>query len=225
MAQDAKERAVALRKSLKQEMLHQWRPSFSDAETFVLRGLLLDTPQQHTDAADEQKDELVIPVNDTPESGKELSDEILFSLPHEATEFSGQKAELPTHHKPAKRRSTLGLWKAFESGCSPNTLLRKAALVAGEAPLSGKNIQGPVPRNDTEKTEQRDEAIPEEEDDDIASDVEVRPDSKGDDSSASSWDENDHQDNFDTWEVSLLCVFAGRFCCFRLLKAHLHFLS
>lgn len=192
MAQVAKERAAALRKTLKEEML-QRRPSFSDAEAFVLRGLLLDTPKEDSIEA------TVDPADNHAEKyTRELSDEILFSLPTEA-EFSNQKAELPSHHKPAKRRSTLGLWKAFEFGFSPNILLRKAALVAGEEPLTGKEI-GQC--NETENTED-DEVVEldDEDEEDIASDAEVRPDAKSDGSLASSWDEDDHQDNYDTWEV------------------------
>ena len=199
MAQVAKERAVALRKSLKQEML-QRKPSFSEAEAFVLRGLLLDTttPSNAHNEQDAQENETAINPADSP---RELSDEILFSLPTEA-QLLGQKAELPPHHKPAKRRSTLGLWKAFEGGFSPNTLLRRAAEVAGEDKLAGKEVSATQPTaSNRSETERTDDDKDDEEDDDIASDVEVRPGTKSDASAASSWDEDEHQDNFDTWEV------------------------
>lgn len=199
MAQEAKERAVALRITLKQEML-QRKPSFSEEEAFVLRGLLLDTPPQNE--PHHQDD----PAKTNHNNKRQLSDEILFSLPTPA-ELSNQKAELPAHHKPAKRRSTLGLWKAFECGFSPSVLLRKAALVAGDEPLCGKEIEHPC---SSEMKEPQDDEVPteeEEDDDDIASDVEVRPDSKSDASAASSWDENDHQDTYDTWEVRSIHCF------------------
>ena len=192
MAQDAKERAVALRITLKQEML-QRKPSFSEEEAFVLRGLLLDTSSQNEA---HHQDDSAKKNNNT----RQLSDEILFSLPTPA-ELSNQKAELPMHHKPAKRRSTLGLWKAFECGFSSSVLLRKAALVAGDEPLRGKEIEHPC---SSDMKEPQDDEVPteeEEDDDDIASDMEVRPDSISDASAASSWDENDHQDTYDTWEV------------------------
>lgn len=195
MAQEARERAVNLRKSLKQEM-SQRRPSFSEAEEFVLRGLLLDTPPK-----DEAKGETADDTN----SAKELSDEVLFSLPTRE-ELSIKRAELPAHHKPAKRRSTLGLWKAFEGGFHPAALLRKAAIDAGEDRITGREITSrhqPTRSNeDVEKSDENDdEDVVPDEDADIASDVEVRRDSKSDVSVASSWDEGDHQDNFDTWEV------------------------
>lgn len=192
MAEVAKERAVALRKSLKEEMQHARKPSLSDAEAFFLGALLLDEPKRDDEEAIGKQGD-----NQGEDGERELSDEILFSLPPPES-LTGQKAELPAHHKPAKRFSVKGLWKAHEKGFHPGKLLRQAAKSAEEDPLAGTDVStGEYKRTECTAETENDE------DDDAASDVEVRPDIRSDASSAaSSWDENDHVDNFDTWEVS-----------------------
>ena len=188
MTEVAKARATVLRRSLKQDkQFHRKTPSLSDAETYFLRGLLLDDtePQDLTPHGDSNSD-----------GPRSLSDEMLFSLPPPSN-LSGQKSELPAHHKPAKRRSNRGLWLAHEEGFHPNILKLAAKTADSEGKDTSEN-KG----QDSENTEPMEEL---EDYDDIASDVEVRRDSRSDVSEASSWDEDDHQDNYDTWEVRHSC--------------------
>lgn len=190
--------------ALHQHELHR-KPSLDEVEQFMLHGLLID-PQNA--AVNESVQSTEATINS---AGRELSDEVLFSLP---PQNALQKAELPAHHKPAKRRSTLGLWKAHEEGVLPQ-LLRLASKIADHDSIAGKEIATGDMGGDDEaaKAISQDKAAGgggEEDDDDIASDVEVRPDSNSDASSASSWDENEHQDTYDTWEV-LRDEYAGDF--------------
>ena len=198
MADVSRERSMGLREtreSLKQEMQKR-RPSFSEAEAFFLRSLLLDEPNNA------EEEPLLANQNGTKDSTlKSLSGEILFSIPP-ANSLSETRTELPDHHKPAKRRSIVALWKAHEKGVHPSILVKKAAIAAGDDPLEGREVITSEDKKENKDTECTDEADIEDNVDDIASDLEVRPDSKSDASAASSWDEDDHQDNFDTWEVS-----------------------
>lgn len=205
--QGAKERATELRKSLKQK-IHQHRrvPSFSEAEAFFLSGLLIDEPRvdDHEGEGKESKE-----GEKRSGSSGELNDEVLFSIP--PANLSGQPAELPAHHKPANRRSIVGLWKAHEQGVHPRVLSRRASLedndnIDNEAdPLKGKEIVANgvnVKVKDEDQTAATEQVEDEGDFNDAATDVEVRPDATSDASDASSWADTEHQDNFDTWEVS-----------------------
>ena len=197
MAEVAKERATALRRSLKQEKKqHRKAPSLSEAETFFLRGLLLD--DNHAEPKDSAAPVSAKQEGDTSNNNvpRGLNDEVLFSLPPPSN-LPEQKTELPAHHKPAKRWSTRGLWKAHEEGFLPN-ILKKAVNAAEEEGKEMTENEG----KGGDHTEQTDDI---EDYDEIASDVEVRRDSRSDVSDASSWDENDHQDTYDTWEVRRRC--------------------
>jgi len=115
-------------------------------------------------------------------ASKRLNDEILFSVP------PLPKASQPkdAHVGKPQRPSILGLWKAHQEGVAPKTLAQRGTLS-----LSKK--ASVVQKETSEETS---------EEDDIASDVEVR---HGDGSSVtsegSSWAEEDHYEHFDTWEV------------------------
>lgn len=188
---EAIERAAVLRNSLKAKK-HQRVASFSEAETFCLRSLLLDETRNGTsDGATDRNEASSQPLQD-----HNLSDDVLFSVPP-ASVLSGTKAELPAHHKPARRPSNLALWRAREKGVTYKAFIKQA--VQESDPLEGTEIQTDL----IDKSDNPDEADHPEESgiDDTASDVEVRPETKSDMSTASSWDEEDHQDNFDTWEV------------------------
>jgi hypothetical protein len=175
----ALEQAPALRRSLltaeQKQQLHR-KPSFSPAEAFVLHGLLIDPALDQ--ACSEHSDSQKPPDRHDSNNGDHvLSDEVLFSIPPTLP-----KAVLPSHHNPARRRSILGLWKAHEQGIHPRQLVVKAVEDLTSA----------------ERTENTHDAALTDDDDDstgAASDDEVR-------SEASSWDENDHPDTYDTWEVS-----------------------
>eukprot|EP00977_Amphora_coffeiformis_P013637 scaffold3608_cov183-Amphora_coffeaeformis.AAC.24 len=200
MAEVARERAVALRKSLNEfKYLRTRKPSLDDAEAFVLEALLLDEPKQPQQQQFRDHRTVIDDSTKTQENDEEkrrLSTEVLFSLPP-AESLTGQRAELPAHHKPAKRFSVKALWHAHEQGYHASALVSRARKLSNaesseDAPLLGRNVS-------TEKFNATDDD--DDDDDDVASDVEVRPDLKSDASAASSWDENDHRDNYDTWEV------------------------
>jgi hypothetical protein len=204
MTEAAKERAIALRKTLKYEM--QRKPSLSEAEAFMLHGLLIDSQGNVRENSAQS-----IEQNEGDSSSRQLSDEILFSLP---PPNALQKEELPAHHKPAKRRSTLGLWRAHEEGVLPQ-ILKVASRIMDHDSIAGKEIVTGDTGGGEATSISQDQGVPsaDVDNEDIASDVEVRPlrpDSNSDASSASSWDENEHQDNYDTWEV-LKDEYAGDF--------------
>ena len=207
MAEVARKRAVALRKSLKEyKYMHTRKPSLDDAEAFVLGALLLDEePKQRNNPNTLDNNEKPEDNPQDDEEKRKLSTEILFSLPPAET-LTGQRAELPPHHKPAKRFSVKALWHAHEQGYHASALVRqsrKLSATTEEEPLLGRDVStGGFTTTDDD-----------DDDDDVASDVEVRPDSKSDASAASSWDENDHRDNYDTWEVCICTAHVRTQCC------------
>ena len=246
----ARGRATDLRDGWKElKAMHARKPSLDDVEAFVLEAILLDEPDKgHDDDDDDDNDDYDNDKHDRDDDDENkhrqggdnhknqndhdddhddgteksaLSTEILFSLPP-IESLTGRRAELPSHHKPAKRFSVKGLWHAHEKGYRAGALVRrqaaKSAMTTATAPDDAADAvivaaSTNTKRNETEQpllgrdvsvgnvTTDDDDDI---DDDDVASDIEVRPNSKkgNDDTSvASSWDENDHRDNYDTWEV------------------------
>ena len=157
--------------NLKNNILRR-QASLSEAEAFFLHNLLVDD-EEEPDANGTKK---------LARACKKLNDEILFSIPP-----LPKKSELKAHVGKPRRPSILGLWKAHQEGVAPKALAQR-----GQLDLMPSFRE----RELSEASSEVDDY------DDIASDVEVR---HGDGSSVtsegSSWDEEDHYEHFDTWEV------------------------
>lgn len=146
--------------------------SLSQAENVFLHNLLID----------ETAIDVVEPGND---ASRVLNDEMLFSVPPNLHNFETKPPKL-------RRRSILGLWKAHEAGVHPHQLVAKATRSLNE-PL--------VPeKKPLDKKTQRQTSEPPSEADDVQSDEEVRHE-KDEQSTNSSWSDDEHFEHFDSWEV------------------------
>lgn len=170
------------------ESFSRRRASLSEAEKSFLHALLVDD-------------------NDTDDSAFQLAtnvlnDDILFSLPTKPKDDFGIDPPLP---RKARRPSTLGLWQAHSEGVHPRQLAGRGSLVF-ETPKTISEVVGIMKKQDEQEKIEDDKST--------CSDHEVRKDDKCENGSSdgSSWNEADHKDHYDSWEV-LKSEYAEEFGC------------
>jgi hypothetical protein len=181
------------RNSLKGSILKR-RASLSEAEECFLHALLVEEPQFSNG-------------NDDPHLAKKLekasqvlNDDMLFSVP--PADENQEDVSKMNANKTTRRPSILGLWQAHEDGVAPLSLVKRGSLSL--QPPSG-DLKEEAEELDQEE-EKKDPSEDAEEDDDgsdNASDEEVRHEKHAleDGSSGSSWGEEDHRENYSSWEV------------------------
>jgi len=164
------------------------RASFTEGERAFLHALFVDDLGDTRDRVEKQDNK----------TAQALTDDVLFSVPPSMETLDNSQDQtppkLPATHQKARRRSTVGLWRAHNAGVSPAKLKRKGSLTL---PRTTRRDSSGIDANDNGNDDGSDVAS-------MASDVEVRPEKDVDDevSVASSWDEEaDHFDSFDTWKV------------------------
>lgn len=180
------------RQNLKGSILER-RASLSEAEEFFLHALLVEEPRSSKGDDDPQL------AKNREKASQILNDDMLFSvLPADENQEDVSKVNA---NKKARRPSILGLWQAHEDGVAPKSLAIRGSL---SLQPSG-DLKQEAEELDQEEEEKKDHILELEDDDssDAASDVEIRHEEHAleDGSSGSSWGEEDHCENYSSWEV------------------------
>jgi hypothetical protein len=180
------------RKNLKGSILER-RASLSEAEEFFLHALLVEEPRSSTGDEDLQL------TKKLEDASQILNDDVLFSVPP-ADENQEEDVSKLKANKKARRPSILGLWQAHEDGVTPKSLAKLGSLslrASGDLKQEAEELD--------QEEEKKEHILELEEDDssDAASDEEVRHEEHAleDGSSGSSWGEEDHCENYSSWEV------------------------
>jgi hypothetical protein len=180
------------RNNLKGSILKR-RASLSEAEEFFLHALLVEEPQSSKGDDDPHH------INKLEKASQVLNDDMLFSVP--PADEKQEDASKVNANKTTKRPSILGLWQAHEDGVAPKSLALRGSL---SLPPSAGDLKQEAEESDQEE-EKKDPNEEAEEDDGSgnASDEEVRHEKHAleDGSSGSSWGEEDHRENYSSWEV------------------------
>lgn len=149
------------------------KPDLTEEEEAVLRALLLDIPQGSSSSS---------------RKTKVFDDKVLFSLPF-------HQEEPPSSSNKQRNTQLLNLWRAFEDGVKPRTLVRHASNIKERQASKGKRIEK---QKSLKEEDNGDESVCS-----VRSDEEVRVEVDHDDSSSClSWKEEEcGQEHYDSWEV------------------------
>jgi hypothetical protein len=158
------------------------KASFSELEAFILHRLLVDDDAPATAAET---------IDSRPSTSSQLDDEVLFSVP---------PAPMLNVHLNLERPSLIGLWKAHAEGVAPKDLVSKGHLSFPVNPKPEPTFEETTIAGLVQKLKHEDSHDETDNSTSTHSDIEVRPSSKEEDSHGS-WDESDHVDHYDAWEV------------------------
>ena len=176
-------------KSKLREAILDVRESLTAAEAFFLHALLIDPDPTISELDQDSGNEATTEGDERRQkmerAAKVLSDDMLFSS------LGDLRLTQESAPPKAKRPSILGLWKAHGHGVPPRELIRRS---------SSRCLPQDAGHHGSSESDVRDA------DDDtdglsIPSEEELRPDKDDGELSDGSWDDDDHLEHFDTWNV------------------------